>query len=126
MDLNGEIMSKQTNIPGLETMRVLVPLKRVGDLSRQIGALIALDKVADEIRKMKKEHPVVPGLTLALAITEKHVAQAQLANSRLVLRLACSAEMDIEGMATTVELRDDGLLDLVSYRAEEESEGSAA
>lgn len=116
-------MSKQTNIPGMETMRAPVPVKRLGDLSRQIGALLALDMVADEIKKMKKEHPLVPGLTLALAITEKHVAQSQVANSRLVLTLACSAGMEVENMATTVELRDDGWLDLVSYKTEEESEG---
>lgn len=120
-------MSKQTNIPGLEAMREPVPEKRLGALSRNIGALMALDKVADEIKKMKKEHPLVPGLTLALAITEKHVAQAQMANSRMVLRLACLVGMDVENAATTVELRDDGWLDLVSYKAEEDAqEGGAA
>ena len=122
----GENMSKQLNIEGVKAARAPVPDGRLCELALGLGALLALDKVTEEIRKMEKEHLLVPGLTLALAVAEKHVAQAQDANSRLVLILASSAGMEVEHMATLVELREDGGLDLVSYKAEEESEGGAA
>lgn len=112
-------MAGQMDIPGVRPTRAQVPMERLVELSRAIGAILALDKVADELRKAQKEHPTVPGLTLALAVADKHIAQTRQTNSSLVLILACAAGLEIERMATTVEMRDDGGLDVVTFRERE-------
>lgn len=108
-------MNTQMNIPGVRPVRAPVPAGRLCELSRLLGSLVGIGDVVDELKRVQKELPSVPGLTLALSVAEKHLAQAQLKNSRLVLILASSAGLEVERMATTVELRDDGGLDLVTF-----------
>lgn len=103
------------NIPGTVPTSIQVKPDRLGELSRYMGALGHSDAFLAELRRVKEEHPTVPGLTLALAVAEKHHAVAQQRSSRLVLILATSGGMEVERLATAVVHRDDGGLDLVSY-----------
>lgn len=110
------------NIPGVRPVRAQVPSARLSEFSRQIGVLLGVGDVVDELKKMQKEHPTVPGLTLAIAVAEKHMACAQMKNSQTTLILASSAGLEVERMETTVELRDDGGLDLVTYGARDQAQ----
>ena len=116
-------MKKQMSLEGVAPVRAQVPAARLSELSRLLGGLLFAGDLVDELKKMQAEHPPLPGMTLAIAVAEKQLAQAQLKNSRLVLILACAAGLEVERVATTVEIRDDGGLDLVSYGAAQQTEG---
>lgn len=107
-------MTEQMNIQGVPPVRAKVSEARVGEVSRLLGGLLAAGDLVDELKKAQAEHPKLPGMTLSIAVAEKHLAQLQMRNSRLVLILACSAGLDVERVATSIEVRDDGGLDLVS------------
>lgn len=113
-------MKEQMNIQGVPPERAKVSDARVGELSRMLGGLLAAGDLVDELKKAQSEHPALPGMTLSIAIAEKHLAQLQMKNSRLVLILACSAGMAVERVATSVELRKDGGLDLVSVSGQQD------
>lgn len=113
-------MNEQMRIAGVPPVRAEVPFARLGEFSRGIGAVVVLGDVVDELKKVQAEHPKVPGLTLALAVVEKHLAQSQMKNSKLALILAASGGLQVERMATAVALRDDGGIELVSMPPDED------
>ncbi|MGF6211815.1 hypothetical protein [Comamonas sp. 4034] len=112
-------MKEQMNIQGVPPVRAKVSDARVAELSRLLGGMLAAGDLVDELKKAQSEHPALPGMTLSIAVAEKHLAQLQMKNSRLVLILACSAGLEVERVATSIEIRDDGELDLVSVSGQQ-------
>lgn len=102
-------MDEQLEIPGARPMKCKVPHKRAHTLLMTSGATVALHKAQDELEEMRKQHPGVAGLTLAIAVVARHAAEQQMESSRQVLIFAGQAGMPIERHAIALAFEDDGL-----------------
>ena len=102
-------MDEQLEIPGARPMKCKVPQKRAHKLLLDTGATLALERAQTELEDMRKQHPGVAGLTLAIAVVARHAAERQMESSRQVLMHAAQVGMPIEQHAIALSFDDDGL-----------------
>ena len=102
-------MNEQFEIPGARPMKCQVPQKRAHKLLMDTGAHSALWVAQQELESMRKQHPGVAGLTLAIAVVARLCAEKQMESTRQVLVHAAQAGMPIEHYAIALVFGDDGL-----------------
>lgn len=105
----GRMKMDQAEIPGISPNTCSVPHKRAHKLLMDTGGHAALVTAQKELEEVRKQHPGIAGLTLAIAVVARHAAEKQMESSRAVLIHAAQAGMPIENHAIALEFADDGL-----------------
>ena len=100
----------QDELPGMPNKKVAVGPKQRITLAIEMGGQYELAACAKELREMQKQHPAVTGLTLALAIVDRRIAESQMKTSRQILSIATRNGMPIEDHAIMTSIEDDELV----------------
>ena len=67
-------MNAQHSLPGTRPMSTTIPPKRMPSLMLNIGGQGALKDVKERLEAMQKQHPSAVGITLALSVIERDLA----------------------------------------------------
>lgn len=86
----------QPQLPGLPPTSFTIPARKKVEMLLQTGTQISLGDVKKELEDLRKQHPSAPGLTIALAVVDRRIAEATLITSRIVLAEAVKAGLAIE------------------------------
>ncbi|UBB15460.1 hypothetical protein [Comamonas odontotermitis] len=86
-----------------------VPHKRAQKVLLDTGGHAALAAAQLELEEIRKQHPGIAGLTLAIAVVARHAAEKQMNSSREVLIQAAHAGLPIENHAIALEFTNEGL-----------------
>lgn len=100
----------QGELPGMPNKKAAIgPSLRI-PLAMEMGGQCELHACAKELRDMQKQHPAVAGLTLALAIVDRRIAESQVKATRQILSFAAKNGMPIEDHAIITRIEGDELM----------------
>lgn len=99
-------MPDQPSLPGTHPMETTITGRKMLDVLFHTGEQLALDRLLKDLKQAQAQHPAAPGLTIAIALAERDMAEAKLVTTRVVLSAAAKAGLPIENHAITSELSD--------------------
>lgn len=97
---------EQRTIPDAAPLETKITGRKMLDLLFATGEQVALDKLLKDLKKAQEQHPAAPGLTIAIAMAQRDMAEAQIRTTRIVLAAAAKAGLPIENHAIASELSD--------------------
>lgn len=103
-------MNTQDDLPGVPPTRIIIPASKKVGMLLHTGEQMALTGLKKELEDARRQHPSAPGITMAIAFTERRLAEATLATTRIVLGEAAKAGMPIENHAIATQIVDDELV----------------
>ena len=99
--------TNQQTLPGYQPMETKIVGPKMIEVLFETGIQIGLKKTLEDLKEAKAQHPAAVGLTMAIALVERDIANAQIKTTRIVLAAAAKAGLPIDGHAITSGMGDD-------------------